>query len=840
MPAMTPRFLRLLFGLLFFSFAVSAQMPRPEFRDSTKMRQGMRDTAAFRNGPPVGKVIGVLRDSSSRQSIEFASVVVMRMRDSSVAGGALSDNKGQFRIEDLTPGRYFVRITSIGYRQLDSKPFMLTPMDPLKDFSTVWMFPSTRQLKETEVVGEKAEYVNSLDKKVYNVDKTLINAGGSVSEVLQNIPSVNVDIDGKISLRGSEQVTVFIDGKPAGLNAENRGAILQQLPAATIDQIEVITNPSAKYDAEGISGIINIKTKKDKNPGLNGSVQVGAGTRDKYNASIQLNRRTKSHNAFLNYGYRDDRRFSFGDNTRTNTYFEDSLSYFVSENDGRNDNISHTIRGGVDLYLNDYNTLGMSGSVNLRNEARYDDAITRQEDDDFNEVSFFDRITRTDENNKNFDGSVDYRRTFAGTKKELTASASINRILRDDESQYSTDTSGLVFDQLQRLNTIGRNWNGTAQADLILPFEKFKIETGLKSTYRRNDGRQSSDRYDFTANDWNADTTFTDRFIFTEWVYAGYLQWSGRWKIFELMAGVRAEQTVITGQSESADTNFTRDFLNLFPSGAIKYSFSEGRDVQLNYSRRISRPGQQQLNPFRNISDSINIFVGNPGLLPETTHSLELGYIGRYKEQNVSATLFYRFTDNFSQRFRVVDPVSNITTQTFVNYNTSENLGAELVIRNSFLKVFTSTLTLTAFYNKVNGENIGAGLVSDVWSGDIRGSISTRFSKSFSIQLTGNYMAPREQPQGTFRGMSGIDFGFKYDFKGGKWSLNGSLTDIFDTRNFRVDNLGDGFRVEFTRKRESRVGSFTLSYRFGKAEQSQRPRKQGRPGDMPQNDMLDF
>jgi outer membrane receptor protein involved in Fe transport len=405
---------------------------------------------------------------------------------------------------------------------------------------------------------------------------------------------------------------------------------------------------------------------------------------------------------------------------------------------------------------------------------------------------------------------------------------------------YSTDTSGLTFNQLQRLNTKGYNWNGTAQTDLILPFEKFKVETGLKSTFRRNDGRQSSDRYDFTGEEWNPDTTFTDRFIFSEWVYAGYVQWSGRWKIFELMAGVRAEQTFITGESESADTSFTRNFLNLFPSGAIKYSFSEGRDVQLNYSRRISRPGQQQLNPFRNISDSINIFIGNPGLLPETTHSFELGYLGRYKEQNVSATVFYRFTDNFSQRFRVVDPVTNITTQTFVNYSTSENLGAELVLRNSFLKIFTSTLTLTAFYNKVNGENIGSGLVSDVWSGDVRGSLSTRFSKSFSVQLTGNYMAPREQPQGTFRGMSGIDFGFKLDFKGGKWSLNGSLTDIFDTRNFRVDNRGDGFRVEFTRKRESRVGSFTLSYRFGKAEQNQRQRRQNRQGDMPQNDGLDF
>lgn len=800
----------------------------------------MRDSAAFRNMPATGKVIGSLRDSSSRQPVEFASVALLRVRDTSIAGGALSDERGTFRIEDLTPGRYFIRITSIGYRQLDSKPFMLSPAENLKDFGTVWLTPASRTLKETEVVGEKVEYVNSLDKKVYNVDKNLVNAGGSVSEVLQNIPSVNVDIDGKISLRGSEQVTVLIDGKPAGLTQDNRGSILQQLPANSIDQIEVITNPSAKYDAEGMSGIINIKTRKDKNPGLNGSITIGAGTRDKYNASLQLNRRTRKHNAFFNYGYRDDRRFNFGDNTRTNTFGE-TLSYLVGDNDGFNDNQSHNFRGGVDLYLNDYNTLGFSAGANLRNENRRDFSSTREQDASRTVVSGFDRLNKSTEENRIFDGSIDYRRTFQGSKKELSASFSLNNNNRNSENSFSTDTSGVAFDQLQRVLTDIPTWNGVAQVDFVLPRERFKWETGLKASLRNSDGSQRSDRFDFIDDNWVPDVTFDDRFIFNEWVYAGYLTWTGRWKIFEVSAGLRAEQTFITGDSKSRDTSFTRDFLNLFPSGAIKYSFSEGKDIQLSYSRRINRPREGQLNPFRNVTDSINIFIGNPAILPELTHSLELGYVGRFKEQSLSASVFYRYTDDFSQRFRTIDTATNVTTQTFVNYSSSENLGFEVVIRNSFMKMFTSTLTITAFYNTVNGTNIGSDLVSDVWSGDLRGNIGVRLSKALSVQVTGNYMAPREQPQGTFRGMSGVDFGFKYDFKGSKWTLNGSLTDIFDTRDFRVDNYGEGFRVEFLRKRESRVGSFTLSYRFGKAEQSRDRRRGSRPGEqMPQNDMMDF
>jgi len=836
--------MRQLLLLLFFFLSVlqvAAQPPVGQGRDSSRFKGSMKDSSFMKNMAPIGKVIGILRDSSSKEAMEFASVVLMKVRDSSVAGGALTDAKGHFRIEDVMPGRYFIRITSIGYRQLDSKPFMLNPQEPLKDFGNVWMPPSQRILKEAEVVGEKVEYVNSLDKKVYNVDKTLINAGGSVSEVLQNIPSVNVDIDGKVSLRGSEQVTILIDGKPSGLTGDNRGAILQQLPASSIDQIEVVTNPSSKYDAEGMSGIINIKTKKDKNPGLNGTVTVGAGTNDKYNAALNLNRRTKTHNAFLNYSFRDDRRDFESYSDRTNTY-NDTTTYFISESDGHNDNGSHNIRGGIDFYLNDYNTLGFSGGYNMRDEKRRDLSLTRLQDEERTTISGFDRLSKTIEDNSSGDGSIDYRRTFPNSKRELTANVNLNVFDRNAENTLSTFIPAPGFDLNQRINTESVSYNGTGQVDYILPYESFRIESGLKTSYRTNDSRQTSDRFDFDSNVWNQDTSFTDRFIFSEWVYAAYLQWSGRWKVFELSAGLRAEQTFIEGDSKSADTIFTRDFLNLFPSAAIKYSFKEGRDVQLSYSRRINRPREMQLNPFRNVSDSLNIFIGNPAILPELTHSLEFGYIGRYGEQNISANLFYRYTDDNSQRFRTVDTVTNVSTQSFINYNATENLGFELIFRNSFLKLFTTSASFTVFYNTVDGTNVEDDLVSDVWSGDFRGSISVKLSKQLSAQFTGNYMAPREQPQGTFKGMSGVDFGFKYDFKGGKWSLNGSVTDIFDTRNMVIDNRADGVRLEFTRKRESRVASFTLSYRFGKAEQGKDRRKGNRQNNdqMQQNDMLDF
>jgi outer membrane receptor protein involved in Fe transport len=836
--------MRLLIGLLvivFYSLSGNAQNTEGQRPDSARFKATMKDSSFMRNMAPVGKVIGVLRDSSDRKPMEFASVALLKVRDSSAVGGALTDDKGQFRIEDVMPGRYFIRITSIGYRQLDSKPFMLNPQDPLKDFGNVWMPPSSRMLKETEVVGEKVEYVNSLDKKVYNVDKSMINAGGSASEVLQNIPSVSVDIDGKISLRGSEQVTILIDGKPAGLTGDNRGAILQQLPAGTIDQIEVITNPSAKYDAEGTSGIINIKTKKDKNQGINGTATIGVGTRDKYNASINLNRRTKSNNLFFNYSIRDDRRTNEGNSFRTNAFGPDT-SYVISWNDGYNDNLSHNLRAGLDLYLNDYNTLGFSGSYNNRDQKSRDYSFNATQDAERLTLSSFSRLTNTTEESSIIDGSIDFRHSYANSKRELTATANLNVIESEDENLFNTffppPTQGLR----QRVNTNGISYSGVAQMDYVHPLENSKFETGMKATLRNNDSRQNSDRYDFDNKTFNIDSLFSDQFIFNEWVYAGYLQWSGRYKVFELSAGLRAEQTMIEGNSKSADTTFTRDFINLFPSAAIKYRFSEGKDIQLSYSRRVNRPRERQLNPFRSVSDSLNVFVGNPSILPELTHSLELGFSGIYGNTNVSANLYYRNTSDNTQRFRTVDPVTNVATQTFVNYKSSENMGAELILRNTFLKVITTSATFTLFYNKVDATNVQSDLVSEVWSGDIRGSISAKVSKQFSFQITGNYMAPREQPQGTFKGMSGIDFGFKYDFKGGKWSVNGSLSDVFDNREFNIDNTGRGFRQEMVRKRETRVGNLTLSYRFGKMEQSRDRRRTGgsKQDQGQQNDMMDF
>ena len=273
--------------------------------------------------PKIGKLSGKIIDSKTNKPVEYASVVAITPRDSSMVGGALTDTKGKFLIEELPMGRFRLKITILGYGIQYTEPMVITPQNVEVDAGVISIDPSTAKLKEVNVSAERPDLINSLERKVYNVDKNIVNTGGTVTEVLSNIPSVNVDMDGKVSLRGTENVTILIDGKPSGMLGGDRKAVLQQIPASAVDQIEVITNPSAKYDADGMGGIINIKTKKGKLQGMNGNVAAGVGTNDKYNFSLGLNNRSSKMNLYANYSFRHE--------NRTNTGSGDQDNYFPGQ-----------------------------------------------------------------------------------------------------------------------------------------------------------------------------------------------------------------------------------------------------------------------------------------------------------------------------------------------------------------------------------------------------------------------------------------------------------------------------------------------------------------------------
>ena len=318
-----------------------------------------------KNMPKIGTVSGNLVEANGGKAVAYASIAVIWGRDSCIVGGALSDEKGRFNINELPMGRLRLRVTFIGYATQNLDPFILNPMQPDYDAGSIRLNASMAKLKEVEVTAEKLDLINSLDKKVYNLDKNIVNTGGTITDAMQNIPSVTVDIDGNVALRGSENVSILIDGKPSGMLGSDRKAVLNQIPASAVEQIEVITNPSATYDASGMAGIINIKTKKEKMQGMNGTVSVGIGTNDKYNFSLGLNNRSAKVNLYANYSFRHDKRSSTGDAYQLNFYpTRDSYS-FTNLSSGNRKSDFHTGKLGADFYLNKNNTLGINGSLKI-------------------------------------------------------------------------------------------------------------------------------------------------------------------------------------------------------------------------------------------------------------------------------------------------------------------------------------------------------------------------------------------------------------------------------------------------------------------------------------------
>lgn len=826
------------FNILLFSLAGFSQLPNPGLRDSA-MRGGMNRDSALRNMPAICKVIGTLQDSLTKSGLEFTSVAVLKVRDSSIVGGTLTNGKGQFSIEALQPGRYFLRISAIGYRKMDSKPFMLNPMDPTKDFGIVYVASSQKNLKEVEVQGERADYVNSLDKKIYNVERDLVSTGGTASDVLRNVPSVNVDIDGKISLRGSENLTILIDGKPSSLGGGDKASLLQQLPAGSIDQIEIITNPSARYDAEGMAGIINIKTKKDKRSGINGSVTLGAGTRDKYNGGVSFNNRTKKTNLNLSYNFREETRRSSGFSTRQNELaflypFEDAQS------EGRNQNHNNSIRSSLDINLSNNTTIGLSGGFSERNENKYELNSTVYEDSIRSELGGFYRTANSSNSNMNLEGGVDIRHVIPGTKREWSGSANYSQSENNDNDYYLTVDSVFSYSTLKRK---GQFSTLVTQTDYTHPInQNAKFETGLKGTFRTSDNDQVG------LNRDGFDVANTDHFIYSDEITAAYLQFAGKAptifkkdKFVELQGGVRVENTKIIGDAVIDVDDFEYNYTNLFPSAAIKYTVKEKSDFQLVYSKRVNRPNPQNLNPFTDISDVRNVRTGNPRLQPEFIDSYEFNYFRKIKEHSVSATLYYRYTKNLISRFRSIDSLTGVSTMTFINYSSSANTGLEIVVKNQFGKSVSSTTTFNYFNNKINGENIDAALQSTSNNWTLRGNINIKASKTTSLQITGMYMSAIRNPQGTFRGMSGIDIGARRDFMKGKLNLSINITDILDTRKMIIHNVGEGFIYDAERKRESRVANFTLVYRFGSNDANLFQRKKAsRQMDMPMDINPDF
>jgi len=785
------------------------------------------------------QITGKVIDASTKQGMEFANISLRKTGSKEFIKGTVSDQLGAFRLDGVSNGNYVVAVSVVGYATFEKELTIGTGQKTI-NLRNILLKEDTQLLNEVQVVGQRSQMKFEIDRKVFNVDQSLATAGGSASDVLGNIPSVQVDPEGEVSLRGNSSVTVWINGKESGLSADNRAQILEQLPAESIERVEVITNPSAKYNPEGTAGIINIVLKKNRKAGYYGSLQAGVDTRGGYNAAGNVNFSSGKFESFVNLGTRVRKSEGEGYTNRQN--LDDNGNPVSYLNQLRNDEDTRKpviARMGTTYHATDkdhfsFSGFGLLGRGDETDWLNYTSNIPG---------SFTNSLRTSAEKRKmnigNFE--IGYKRDFS-EKSNLDLSASYNLVNITPESsflQVSNYAGGTSTSSYQFQENVMKPRKWEFQADYVTEFgEQNKIEAGYKGEFLTSKSKVST--YSGTSEGNAAfNEGLYNNFTYDQNVNALYATYSKRINRFGIQLGLRGEHTRTNtnslgyNQSETDHPAYKDDYFSFYPSAFLSYQLPSNNELQLNYTRRVSRPWGGQLNPFVNLTDSTNISYGNPLLLPQYSNSLELNYIKNWENHTLSASLYYRNTDNVIQRISYRD--GDIMKSTFENIAKTQSAGTELILKNNLFRMIDLTSTLNFYYNKLDGFSyLPAGATTPVvgeadedfsWSARIIANVMLPWG--VSLQATGDYNSRELVAQGYRKANHAIDLGLRKSFLDRKLSLTINTRDLLNSRKRETITSGSGFSQESVFARSGRTVGFTLTYNFGNMKgSSKRPDRQ--------------
>lgn len=772
------------------------------------------------HGQGGGSVSGRLLDSS-RQPVPFATVVLRRVgADTAIVAGGQADPAGAFRLDGVTAGTYGLRASGVGYATLRQAVVVVGSAE--LNLGELRLAPAIAELGEVRVEGEQAIVQDGLDKKVINVAKDLTSVGGTAVNVLQNVPSVQVDQNGQVSMRGTPNVTIWINGKPSGA-AVNGTDALSRIPASSIEKVEIITNPSARYDAANSGGIINLILKKPKENGTNGSVAVNIGTRDKQNGQTSLNRKQGRWNWFVEYSYSRERFRNSWDTYQTTTLEgrRETLDQRV-----RQDQIytNHIGRGGFDFAPTPEHTITLSAQpvfTNFGFRERVTVDLTRLTPD--TTLRYAGR-NATELHIRSVDLSADYRRTWVAYPGR-TLSASVLYTPSDGGQRLDQEIGGPFQQQLIRFG--GPQTQG--QLDYVRPLGEHgpRLEAGAKALAR---GFHGSYDYLFTTSDnpvLTPDPARSLYYRYNDLVSAAYAQGAHEAGKFSFQAGLRAEHTHVRAGLRDSGTVVRRDYLSLFPSATINRKLAGDQELQVSYSRRINRPDISQLLPLINYSDPRNIRVANPRLLPERVSVAELDHQKSWGATTWSTTAFWRRTTDMVQRFRFVDSsrTSNapdgartaVTRTDFRNVGHSTTTGLETSLNAPFTKWWRFNGFVSGFRNDVSTLT-GTERTRRNWAWS--GRLNTTFTPlpKLDVQVAATYRSATVTNQGRLAPMYGVDVALQKRLFTDRGTLTLRVADIFNTQVIDVRAYGPGLDMYQRLKRETRIGYLGFSYAFGDAK----------------------
>lgn len=786
-------------------------------------------TAAALSQTKTGKISGTVVDKKSNLPIEGADVIVYKQSDSSMVKGAQTDATGSYTITDIPQGTFYIRANLVGYNFAVVSGVQITDAQSVVAINPIKLGQGETTTEEIVVEGEKSLIEFKPDKRVFNVSKDITAQGGTLIDLLRNVPSVSVDQDGNISLRGGEGVKIMIDGRQAGLEGQNRNAILEQISASQVESIELITNPSAKFEAEGSVGILNIVLKKNESlsTGYNGSLGLNMGTGDKYSGQFSLSMRTNKMNIYGNYGYNQRNMVSSGFSDLIYLNNSTNLSEISRENSGRGRNKSHNVKLGLDYFFDKQNTLGLS--VNFRKQDRngLDKNFNRQFDNNGGLISDYYSTSNSLEKGYSLDASANYVLKFKAPQQTLSVDLSYSRD-KDDENEdnydtYITPVNTTPFKQQEVSNEMRDGFTG--KVDYVHPFTKdIKLEAGYRGSYNKRDNDYGIDTFDYNSGQFIHDNGESNRFIYKEIINSGYGIYTQQLGSFGFSLGLRAEHTKVNGELVTTGQFFDRNYIDFFPSASISQKISSTSEIQLSYARRINRPRQRQLNPFRSLNGSNNYQEGNPNLNPEFTDALELNFIQYLPFATITPSVFFRQTKDEITRQRVLlDSISTLST--FVNLNKSRSYGGELIISSNPAKFINLNATFSYYRNELDASNLvnATSNSANIWSA--RGVSNIILPADLSAQLSYFYSGKRVTPNGTIDPFQSFDAAIKKDLFGKQLSITLRATDIFNTAKFKYNFTDASFIETSERIRDSRGLFLNISYKFGKEDKKDRRKK---------------
>lgn len=793
-----------------------------------------------------GTVKGRVLDKQNDEVLPFVNIRVSKAGTDETAKVAITDAKGQFNVTGLPVGSYVLTVSYVGYKEL-TRRFAITSKERAVTYNALYISEDHRTLKEVTVTGQRSQMKLEVDRKTFSVDQVLAAAGGSASDLLESIPSVEVTTDGEISLRGNTSVEVWINGKASGLTTDNRAEILQQIPAESIERIEVIDNPSAKFSPEGSAGIINIILKRDRKAGYYGSARAGIDTNGGWNTGLSVNYSSGALDAFANLGYR--RRSNTGGSLSEQTYLHTgTYQDYESESENKGENIF--ARAGLTWHLTQKDELSVSGMT--MQGGRDNESLTPYR---YGTVgapadSYVMFRRNTGENDMSmYHAEVGYVHNF-GEKHKLDFNLSFNKWNSDEDNYYQDSTTYIdpagpvdYSCQYRPMYVNSRSWEAKLDYENQIT-DNLKVEAGYNGRLSHENTPQESwaDNASWDGLNMTEDRDYYNRFIYDMDVHALYATVNTKVGRLGVMAGLRGEYWRVETESYDywqehdaalREKPFKKDYFQLFPSLFLNYALTETSQLQLNYTRRLRRPWGGQLNSFKNTRDASMVSFGNPLLTPEYTNSFSLNFLKTWTDHTLSVSTYYRPTTDVIQAVKY--NVGEVVYSTNENVAKSRSAGVELIVKDKLWRVLDLTTTLNGYYYKLDGfsylinDQIVTGSSDEQFSWDARMLASFILPYDISFQATGNYRSRTVITQGYRKPNASLDLGLRKTFFNKMFTLSANWRDVFNSRRWKNYTSTDSFTRYQENWRDPRV-NFTLTWNFGNMNQKKKQQNQGEAG----------